>query len=333
MQYERQKETQYRGFLLMFYWLGLMAVLTLLVAATYTWFSLSKTPRVSDMNVHITSPAGLQIALRYDSPEEEWGQAVDFADMVPVGSNLKPCTWSDKDQQLYAVVYGSDGRMTDDWQPLTDERNANREDSEGYYTLGTFYARSDAAVAVSLSEAITLEDGTQSVGTYLIGTPVWNEQMILHQNGGSGAEYAMRVGIRVTPVDREGTPSGDSTFYIFEPNCDGHVEGGAGYMDTPSIDGTESLVPEGRLITQTTSSWTEAYPVQRTVTLREMGDFTSPKELFTLGAGGMARLDLYLWLEGQDVDCTNKIGDAAQILASIQFAADYSGQSGMITID
>ena len=333
MQYERQKETQYRGFLLMFYWLGLMAVLTLLVAATYTWFSLSKTPRVNDMDMHITTPAGLEIALSYDSPDEEWGQALDFDDMVSEMSPLKPCTWSDADQQFYAVVYGTDGRMTDTWTPLTDEQNANRDDVFGYYTMGTLYARSDSPVAVSLSEAVTLEDGTQSIGTYLIGTPVWNEQMILHQNGGSGAEYAVRVGIRVTPVDAEGSPSGDPTFYIYEPNSDGHVEGETGYVSTTSIDGTDYLVPEERMITQTTSTWTEAYPVERSVTLREMGEFTTETELFSLTAGGMVRLDLYIWLEGQDVDCTNKIGDAAQIMASIQFAADYSGQSGMVTID
>jgi hypothetical protein len=34
-------------------------------------------------------------------------------------------------------------------------------------------------------------------------------------------------------------------------------------------------------------------------------------------------------LEGQDVDCDNRIGHEAKITANIQFYADPGGQSGM----
>jgi hypothetical protein len=180
---------------------------------------------------------------------------------------------------------------------------------------------------------VTLEDGTQSAGTYLIGTPVWNGQTVLHDDGGSGAENAVRIGFRITPVDEKGEATGSSQFYIYEPNCDSHTDTEGGYIETPSIDGTATLVSEDHLITQTSSIWTEASPVQRNVTLRRMGTFTSDTELFTLEAGEMVRIDLYIWLEGQDVDCTNAIGTEAQILASVQFAADYGSQSGMESID
>ena len=46
----------------------------------------------------------------------------------------------------------------------------------------------------------------------------------------------------------------------------------------------------------------------------------------------MVRIELYVWLEGQDVDCTNRISQA-QILASIQFATETSGQSGLKPIE
>lgn len=333
MQVEKQKETRHRGYMLMFYWLGLMAVLLLLVAATYTWFALSKTPRVNDMDLYVVSPVGLEIALNYDSADEDWGQAVDFADMVTETSPLKPCTWSEKDQKFYAAIYGADGRMTGGWRPLSDAENANVDGENGYYTMGTLYARSETAVKVSLSEAVTLQDGTRSAGTYLIGTPVWNGNAVLHDNGGSGAEYAVRIGIKTTPVDQSGESTGEASFRIYEPNSDGHADGSTGYVATPSIDGGESLVPAERLITQTTSSWTEVSPVQQNVTFRQMGQFTSDTELFSLEAGEMVRIDLYIWLEGQDVDCTNRIGAEAQVLASIQFAADYGNNSGMVTID
>ena len=165
---------QRRTFILLSYWLAIMALLLLLVAATYTWFSLSKTPRVNDMDLYVSSPSGLEIAQKFDAPDEDWGQSISFAEIVSETSPLKPCTWSDRDGRFYAPEYGLDGRMTGSWQPLSDSENANMDGEQGYYTMGTVYARSKTAVTVSLSEAVPMEDGTEGAGTYLIGTPVWN---------------------------------------------------------------------------------------------------------------------------------------------------------------
>lgn len=333
MQIDKQKEFRWQGFLVMFYWLGLMAVSMLLVAATYTWFSLSKTPRVNDMDLHVSSPVGLELALEYDSPDEEWGQSLDFYDMVPGLATLKPCTWSEVNQRFFAAAYGTDGRVILIAKPLSDALNANLDGPEGYYAKGTFFARSDTAVTVSLMDAMTTEDGTDYMGTFLIGVPIWNGEMVLHQNGGSGAEYAIRVGFRITPINKAGFPVGDSKFIIYEPNSDGHVSGAEGYIGTPSIDGTNSLVPEHRLIRQSTTRWGETDPVQRDETVFDMGTFQTGAELFQLYAGEMVQIDLYIWLEGQDTDCTFSIGSEAIILSHIQFEADSNSQSGLKPID
>ena len=63
---------QRRTFILLSYWLAIMALLLLLVAATYTWFSLSKTPRVNDMDLYVSSPSGLEIAQKFDAPDEDF---------------------------------------------------------------------------------------------------------------------------------------------------------------------------------------------------------------------------------------------------------------------
>lgn len=160
---------QRRTFILLSYWLAIMALLLLLVAATYTWFSLSKTPRVNDMDLYVSSPSGLEIAQKFDAPDEDWGQSISFAEIVSETSPLKPCTWSDRDGRFYAPEYGLDGRMTSSWRPLSDSENANMDGEQGYYTMGTVYARSKTAVTVSLSEAVPMEDGTEGAGTYLIG--------------------------------------------------------------------------------------------------------------------------------------------------------------------
>ena len=140
------------------------------------------------------------------------------------------------------------------------------------------------------------------------------------------------MGFRFTQVDAEGNPVGDTTpLLIYEPNCDGHLSGTAGYVATESVDGTATLVPEERLIRQTTTTWQETYPVQREVVLYDMGEFLTDTKLFTLEPDELLQIELYIWLEGQDMDCVGQV-DQARILASIQFKADPANQSGMETI-
>ena len=315
------------------YFYVLVILFSLLTVASYTWFTITRTPRVSDLYMFINSVSGLELALPPDAADEEWKLQMDFRDMVNVTTDLRPVTWSDRDGCFYAAVYGFDGRQSDQWEPLSDERNANKTNMDGYYIKATFYARTGQGTSISLSPAVEVDQGLQGSGTYLIGYPDWDSQAIVHSDGGRGAQCAVRIGIRFTPLDDQGEPNkAESKFYIYEPNSDMHLDGSTAYVPTPSIDGTASLVPQDRLILQTASTWTEAYPVQREVIIRDLGEFTTPTELWELAVGEVVQIDLYVWLEGQDVDCNNTI-NRAQIMASIQFDGDAGGQSGMQPIE
>ena len=327
---EKQNATPHSKRFLFLYWILILLLLTLLTTATYTWFSLNRTPRVSDIGLYVNAPSGMVLSTAPSGAA--WVHRLDYAEMVPETSPLRPVTWSEKDQRFYAAVYGADGRQTGEWDKLSDELNANRDDAYGYYIKATFYATTDTPVKVNLTEAMAVEEGMDGSGTYLIGTPVWDKDNVLHSDGGNGAQTAMRIGLRVTPLE-DGSPREDlSTFHIYEPNCNTHVDGSVGYLETPSIDGTASLVPDDRLIRQTTTTWKEAYPVQHDVVVKEMGQFEDDTYLFSLEAQQIVRIELYVWLEGQDVDCDNRIGHEAQIMANVQFFADPGGQSGMETI-
>lgn len=328
MQQENTRSRQ-REKLLILLWLVLLSLL-LLTVASYTWFSISTTPRVSDLYMFINTKTGLEIAL---TPDDEWGSTLDFREMVDVTTPLRPVTWSNADQRFYAAIYGVDGRQSPNWEPLDDERHANKDNLDGYYVKATFFARSGEAVDVSLSPAVEVEEGVDGSGTYLIGTPIWNAEEVFHNNGGQGAETAIRIGIRITRVDPEGVPTGEEpVFYIFEPNSDLHIDGSTGYIPTASIDLTQHLVPEDRLILQTSSTWTEANPVQRDVVIKDLGEFINDPWLFSLKSDEVVKIDLYIWLEGQDIDCTNAIQEA-QILANIQFSAEAENQSGLVPIE
>lgn len=307
----------------------LMILMTLFVSASYTWFSISKTPKVSDMSITITSPTGMELAFGLDD-EEGWTQHLNLGEIIGDYAPLKPMTWNDSEQKFFAADFGVDGRISGITKELSDEKNANRKDAEGYYLLTSFYARSGTDVDVSLTPAVTGSDGIEGSGTYVIGTPVWDDQRIIHNNGGNGAEYTIRVGIRITKLDEFGNIKANSVqFYVYEPNYDGHVDGSKLPIETSSINGSETLVSEEYMIRQTTSTWIEAYPVQRDVQIKELGEFVSEASLFELAKNEYAKIDLYFWMEGQDVDCNYSIGEDAKIMANIQFLAQDKGSSGL----
>lgn len=307
-----------------------LILFTLWVSATYTWFSISRTPRVSDMSLSVSAQSGLELAGDWRAEDTEWTQHLDFNKLMNKDiSPLKPVTWVSEENCFYTANYSYDGRITDFSTRLSDESNANRDDAYGYYMIATLYARTGTSVNVSLAEAITGEDGKEGLGTYVIGLPIWNSEDISHENGGNGAENTIRVGIRVTKLDKEGKEKADSVqFYVYEPNCDGHADGEKEIIETIGINGAV-LVPENQLIRQTTSTWTESNPVQHNVVVQELGKFVSETDLFELDPEEFAKIDLYFWMEGQDIDCNYLIGQNAKIMANIQFLAESGNDSGL----
>ena len=311
------------------YYVLLLGVLPLLVVATYTWFSINQSLRVNDLSLYVNSQNGLEIS---QSPTGEWGAQLKFDHLANENAPLRPVTWSEAEQRFYAASYGLDGRLTDFWQPLSDEYHSNRTDVYGYYTKGVFYLRTDVAMDVSFAPAIAAEDGAS--GTFVVGKPMWDTEKISHYNGGNGAENAMRLGFRFIPVNPDGTEAeGQTRFIILEPNANTHADGTAGYINTPSIDGTEHLIEQDKIIAQDAATWEESDPVLRDHVVWTMGAFTTSAELFHMEKDTMMRVEVYIWLEGQDVDCTNRIGDAAEILANIQFVGETGQHPGLTPIE
>lgn len=317
-----------------FYLYLLFVLLSLFVVASYTWFTLSRTPRVSNMNVYITSATGLELSA--DPTAEEWQLQLDFWETGSIPTSLRPVTWSEARDGFLAAAYGADGRLMhyDAWYPLSDTRNANNTSLDGYYMKATFYARSGQSTEVTLSPAVLVDqEGTQGSGTYVIGVASWDLENLIHINNGKGAESSIRMGLRMTYVDQNGTPISErGPMYIYEPNADRHVGSTTGYIPTPSIDGTPTLVSEDRMILQTASGWGEVDPAEITKIQLTLGEFIQNPPLFSLTPGDIVQIDLYIWLEGQDVDCTNAM-NGAQIMANLQFTGTTEAQSGMVPFE
>lgn len=324
-----KKHTRKRG-RLMLYGYAVVLLLVLATVSTYAWFSLTATPRVSNLNIYVNSSPGLVIAV--DPERDGWTEQISYDELFAENYSLRPATWSEKDQMFYGAHYSIDGKLKNQWEPLADSRYYNNTTRENYYCVGSFYARAGSEIQVSLAPALAVDEGFGASGTYLMGAPVWNETNILHDNQGKGAENAIRIGIKVIRMNEDLTPKNEaSEFFIYEPNAYAHIDGSAEYVETPSIDGTDTLIPKDRIIMQGASTWSETDPVQRDVLVYDMGKFNSSSLLFEMEAGEVVQLQVFIWLEGQDVDCTNAIADA-QIVANLQFGVDAIGGSGLVPI-
>ena len=196
---KRRKHNQnFKKLVISFYLV--LVLFTLVTVASYTWFALSRTPSVSDMNLYVNSSTRLELSL--DPLAEEWTLRLNLQDMMPVSSPLRPVTWVEEEQCFYAAAYGVDGRLKDFsfWEKLSDQRHANKHTIDGYYMKLSFYARATSAVNVKLSPAVEVDQGLYGSGTFVIGTPLWNQEALAHENAGMGAESAVRIGIRVSPT-------------------------------------------------------------------------------------------------------------------------------------
>lgn len=298
----------------------------LLTTATYAWMSISSALTVTDLALNVVTDNALEIAVDIDGVAGAYQNTLSLAEIFPDGVALKPVTYSAVEDAFLAPNYGLDGRI-DFMSPVTLEQtqtgvslSTSSEAAEtvdgGYMLAFDFWARTGTDnCTIVLSDPMPVTEELPGGGTYVVGAPVWNADTVSHEDGGSGAQYAIRIGFRT--YNEDGT---SKSFYVYEPNYEGE--------DTPSIDGTGIYVSDEQLITQSPSTWVEQDPVLRDNVDYVLGEIDQTNNrLFSLDANVEQKVTLYIWLEGQDVDCTNMIS-AAELAVNIQFSAVVGEEEG-----
>ena len=62
----------------------LFVLMSMFVVASYTWFTMSRVPRVSDMNIYITTDSSLMLSADPYLPKEDWKLQMDFWKTVDI---------------------------------------------------------------------------------------------------------------------------------------------------------------------------------------------------------------------------------------------------------
>ena len=315
--------------------LGLVAS----VSMTYAWLGISRVPFVSDVALTVMTESAILIAPDVDGAPGEWSSYLDASALLPDTAPLRPVTYTE--DGFMKVMYAADGR-TSGLEPVTAQDINVRsgttaaglsflEQTGRMLMIPIWFKCGGNGGNVTLVAASETVDGQMGGGTYVVGAPVWNSEIIAHENGGHGSEAALRVGFRFTPYDAELNVTGESGFTMYEPNADIHADGTVGYVPTENAYGGP-LIENEHLIIQSASSWNEQDPVLEGTVIYQAGEFTQTQPLFELNPSGLMKVDLYLWMEGQDADCIARaVTDAVNVAANFSFGMSSDAkQTGIV---
>ena len=75
---------------LMLYGYAVVLLLVLATVSTYAWFSLTATPRVSNLNIYVNSSPGLTISV--DPERDGWTEQIAYDELFDENYSLRPAT-------------------------------------------------------------------------------------------------------------------------------------------------------------------------------------------------------------------------------------------------
>ena len=278
-----------------------------LSGVTYAWFTTGTTASVSNLNVNVQTANGIQVSLDAKS----WKSVLTSDDIVSAIVNATDYT--NRNIQFPSgeiAPVSSAGNVVDGkMQMFYGEYNADGNlisvsEKEENGTGGNFVAF-DLFFKSSSDQTLTLNIGTGMSSVSCID--------MANQNAESEAGTDKAVRVAFVPMGSALTESGARSLtangvkaLIWEPNANNRAPGveGTGKMDyygfkTEFKDGVaENALGDGEVELVST--------------------FVESQVILNMTAG-ISKVRVYIWLEGQDVDCINNISNG-DFSVNLQFA-------------
>lgn len=278
---------------------ALVALLCSVVALTsvsYAWFTLGNTASVDGMDMKVTSAGGLQISASGD--EGTFKSNLLFSDLKKVNTNQLLYTVVDgKEQKVEVVPVSTAGSVVDGKLAFYTGTIEDGQLSSSSKTT-TNYMYFDVYVKVVAGKTLYLDAGSI---VNAIDKETHLASRVAFVNLGYAATAAEAKALNTESAD---------AIKIWEPNAlirsqavknagnqtDGNQQE---YQGIASVDGTKPVLSGTNVVTFA--------PAQ--VTDKDSDNYmqtTEAVELFELGEG-YNKIRVYIWVEGQDVDCVNEI--------------------------
>lgn len=326
----------------------LFITIVFLTTSTYAWFTSNRTVVIEGIDVEVSASNGLLISS--NAADGSWKTLVSNADLeagysVTSGGNtanalnqlpntMVPVSTINSVSNGLLTFYK--GTLQSD--VLTAVASPEAAGTEGEFVSFDVFIKLDEQSNVYLSVGSGVEAATASAAR--------------------GLHYATRMAVinegtlaaTSTQYDLVSQRNGN-TAVIIEPNYDAHtaygIQNAAYYQKYTYADGTytdleagtdngavswdglKSVITTGLDINKTNATDNSTYfanvapTIQTTVAFTEAadGNTETPKLVFTNLPAGVTKLHVYMWVEGQDIDCQNN-ASGSNLTFNLSFTLD-----------
>jgi hypothetical protein len=308
--------------------------------STYAWFTSNRVVTINTINVHVAASGGIEIS----TDGTNWKSVIIPDDITSVHNttyptsvnqipyNMEPVSTGkdiDASTGFLKMFYGlTDSNSTGEYV-LTSSRIIETE-GNGQTSDGKFIAF-DLFFKVSSDTTLYLTNNSKVNYSNENGKGIANATRIAFVNEGT-----IPTGSALGDIQRlrGATPA---TTYIWEPNYDVHTASAvANARDVYGITTTETggaLISYDGVINEITkddnitlrNANSASHPsLFKTVNVdySTVRNFANNREVFTLRSG-ITKMRIYMWIEGQDVDCENN-ASIGNLTLALQFSTNPS---------
>jgi len=320
----------------------LLLTAVLLIVSTYAWFTSNQTVTISSLEVNVGTSSGLQISV----DGINWKSLISNEDITnahntyaaaknQIPTSMEPCSTAlnlNENGELN-MFYGSVEADEDGNYALTSTLQSDAETSgfsseelaTKYYIAFDMFLKSDKEV-----ENLYLTRNSDVKSTDDVSKGLENASrvaFVLEGNVADGSATSAIQGLKTAD---------DANVHMWEPNYDAHTSTGVANAyslfkltlnagngnDLVSYDGVSadcSAIP----LTKCTSTDNGAYFAAVEPTYKTIKEHTDDVSVFGGLKSGITKVRVYMWVEGQDVDCENN-ASGSNIAYDLQFSLNQS---------
>lgn len=311
-----------RRFRLIYLLILLLFTVIMFSTTTYAWFTSNRVVTVNTINVHVAASGGIEIS----ADGTTWKSLILPDDITSVHATTYPSSVNQIPSQMEPVSTGKEIDNTTGflrmYYGLTDSNTSGEyvlTSSRIIETEGNGPTNNGKYIAFDLFFKVS-SDTTM----YLTN----NSKVKYLNEEGKGIANAARIAFVNEGTVPNGTDLGiiqrlngatSNTTYIWEPNYDVHTTSAvANARDVYGItttetggtliryDGIINTIDKTDNVVLRNANSTNFPTLFKTVNIdySTVKDFTGNREIFTLPSG-ITKMRIYMWIEGQDVDCEN----------------------------
>ncbi len=300
----------------------LLLLAILLITSTYAWFTANQTVKVSTLDVNVEAKNGLQIS----ADANNWKTILQLEDILgaayttnanQVPDVLEPVSTAGNVTGGYLDMFYGTVDSSDTGDPtLTATKETDTDGTEGRYIVFDMFLRVDRETK------IVLTPNSNVIYTGAADKGLQNAGRVAFINEGTKA---------VTQVTEAQEALEGSSSLIWEPNYDVHTaEAVTHAKQTYDIDttttgaariaysGVSDVIGTGIPLAETNAEDNPTYFADTTIGIETTAANAENKTFMTLQAG-ITKIKVYMWIEGQDVDCENS-ASGADIAFNLEFS-------------